>query len=132
MPSVRAARAHPSAIPGPDWSSRLRAFEVAERLEPSVCARQALSVLETKLFLEVFCVFFVFFLRGGDKYPRNHFGPLGDSPGPDTSFLDSCCKPEAFRFLPEHHLTHQVNFAKLNQDCFSCLGWFLMLSLQPA
>ena len=61
MPSVRAARAHPSAIPGPDWSSRLRAFEVAERLEPSVCARQALSVLETKLFLEVFCFFLFFF-----------------------------------------------------------------------
>ena len=103
MPRVRAARAHPPATPRPDWSSRLRAFEVAERLEPSLCARQALSVLETKLFLEVCFVFF-----GGDRYPLIHFGPLRDSPGPDTSFLDSCCKPEAFRFLLEHHLTHQV------------------------
>lgn len=107
MPSVRAARAHPPATPGPDWSSRLRAFEVAERLEPSLCARQALSGLETKLFLEL-GVFF------GDRYPRIHFGPLGDSPGRTPLFLDSCCKPEVFRFLLKHHLTHQINFAKLN------------------
>ncbi|CAN0536526.1 unnamed protein product [Rangifer tarandus platyrhynchus] len=66
MPSVRAARAHPPATPGPDWSSRLRAFEVAERLEPSLCAGHTLGVLETKLFLE-----FSFFFLETDTHAEN-------------------------------------------------------------
>lgn len=81
MPRVRAARAHPPATPRPDWSSRLRAFEVAERLEPSLCARQALSVLETKLFLEV-CFFFF-----GRQIPTYPLWSLKRFPGPGHLFF---------------------------------------------
>ena len=93
----------PPGTPGPAWICLLRVFEVAERLGPRLCGRQASRMLETRLST------FKLFWKQIPVYP---FRSPRRFPSPDTSLSDSCCKPVAFRFFLKLQLTHQINFPK--------------------